>query len=308
MTPQAILIYEIDKSFGPNILAEHVLNQVKLPTYLLKDLVEEHVQKNQETVTLQKDNKRIYSTKFDSNLINKDNVYLGVLLREDDDLISIKSMAETLKSKMTQNFTEDKKKLEKLLKSSYDSILTLMEKLKEPALIVETINEKTKRMIDEGKLQEARELIDLGEEIPAKLASEIKLAEQFLEEKLYKKAKKSFQKAAELAELIQEDEIVIFLQHKAEEIGTFPDLIKEKDQLFKNLQDILKDLEENNLYLYKELANPINRLIEIISSFGDNQLINKLTELNAVVNRASKIAKELYDIDKKIRNMFSKLY
>jgi hypothetical protein len=59
-------------------------------------------------------------------------------------------------------------------------------------MIIDTINEKTKKMLDEGKFQEARELIDLGEKIPEKLSSEINLAEQFFNEKLYKRAKSRY--------------------------------------------------------------------------------------------------------------------
>ena len=132
-----------------------------------------------------------------------------------------------------------------------------MDKLKEPKIIVETINEKTKQMLDDGKLQEARELINLGEEIPEKLAEEIKIAEQSLEEKLYKKSKKSYLKAAEYAEIIQEFEIVSFLQHKAEVIGTFPDLSKEREKLLSDAQKIISDLQSNQLHLYHELMKPI---------------------------------------------------
>ena len=40
------------------------------------------------------------------------------------------------------------------------------------------LNEKTKKLLDEGKLQEARELIDLGEEIPGELSVVIKEADE----------------------------------------------------------------------------------------------------------------------------------
>jgi hypothetical protein len=182
-----------------------------------------------------------------------------------------------------------------------------MEKLKEPALIKETINDKTKKMLDDGNLQEARELIDLGEEIPEKLSEELKLAEQLLENKFYKKAKKNFLKAAELADIIQENDIVSFLTNKAEQVGKFPELLKAQESLMKDLESIIEELNNNKLHLYHKLIRPIESLINISNSFEQHELTSKLTQLLNNFKRADKLAKELFSLDAKINERLANL-
>lgn len=307
MSPQAIFLYEIDESFGPNILAEYYLIKQELPKDVLKDFVKKHVEKEFKSALSQKDNIRYFSNKVDAKELEKENLYLGFILKEEEDMVSIRSIFETIEEKILKEYTQDRNKMENILKDSLNSILSLMEKLKEPAIIVDTINDKTKTMIDDGKLQEARELIDLGEEVPEKLAMEIKYAEEFLNDKAYKKAKKSYLKAAELAEVIQEYEIVSFLRYKAEEIGTLPDLIKESETLYKDISGLIDTLQENKLHLYHELNKPLNRLINISSSFEEEEKISKLTQLLSFSSQADRLAKELFNLDKKIKDAIDNL-
>ena len=307
MSPQAIFLYEIDESFGPNILAEYYLIKQELPKDVLKDFVQKHIEKEFKSALSQKNEVRYFSNQIDAKALGKENLFLGFILKEDEDMVSIKSIFETIEEKILKDYTDDRSKMEEILKDSLNSILSLMEKLKEPAIIVDTINEKTKKMIDNGDLQEARELIDLGEEIPEKLANEIKLAEQFLNQYAYRKAKKSYLKAAELAEIIQEYEIVSFLRYKAEEIGTLPDLIKESEQLYKDINGLIESLRENKLHLYHELNKPLNRLINISSSFEDNEKISKLAQILSFSNQADKLAKELFNLDKRIKDALDEL-
>jgi len=193
------------------------------------------------------------------------------------------------------------------LKNAFKSILSLMEKLQEPKIIEETINERTKKMLDDGKLSEARELIDLGEQIPEKLAAEVKIADDLLNQELYRKAKKSFLKAAELAELIQEVEIASFLENKGEQVGFFPDLIKERESLYKELDKIIVDLEVDQLQIYNNFTEPLERLIEISITFEEHELVNNLLKLKNYTERASRLAKDLNGIDEKIRDLLKKM-
>ncbi|MBY9004203.1 MAG: hypothetical protein KGD73_09555 [Candidatus Lokiarchaeota archaeon] len=307
MSPQAIFLYEIDESFGPNMLAEYNLSQQKIPPEVLKDFTEKHVTKEFNEASTQKNNVRYYSGVIRGESLEKKNLYLGFALKEDENVISIKSAFETIQERVVKNYSKDNKMMDSVLKDALNSILTLMDKLKEPKIIIETINEKTKEMLDNGKIPEARELINLGEDIPDKLAEEIKIAEQSLEDKLYKKAKKSYLKAAELAEIIQEFEIVSFLMHKAEVVGTFPDLSKERERIISEVEKAITELQTNQLHLYHEMIKPINRLVEISSAFEDNELITKLLDLYSNSTRADKLAKELFNLDKKIKENFESI-
>ena len=152
MSPSAIFLYEIDESFGPNMLAEYYLSDIKVTKEILKEFIEKHVEKELLDALIKIDKTRYYSSKINAEPIKKDNLYLGFILRDDEDLLSLKSVFEKTEEKIVQNFSDDKKKMVALLKDNITSILGLMEKLKEPKIIIDTINEKTKKMLDDGKL------------------------------------------------------------------------------------------------------------------------------------------------------------
>ena len=306
--PRAIILYEIDKSFGPNILAEYYLKEGdKIPTATLKEFSEKHGKRDLLEVSIRKDDIRYYSNKVNAEPIEKNNIYMSFILEEGEDLVSLKSFFANVEVKIIQDFTTDKRKMTEILKKAMNSILSLLEKLKEPKIIKDTINERTKQMLDDGKLTEARELIDLGEEIPEKLAAEVNVAEQWLTEGDYKKAKKYFLKAAELALIIQENEISSFLENKGNHVGTFPVLIKERDNLYKELEKRTSEIESNELYVYNYLIEPIERLIEISNTFEDVELIDTLMKLKSNAQRATRVAKELHGLDNKIRELLNKI-
>jgi len=306
--PVGIYLYEIDESFGPNVLAEYYLAQEnKIDTEILKDFEEKHIQKEFLDTICWREDLRFYSLKVSEESIERDNLFLGFVFKKDEDLVSMKSILDNIATKVVEDFSKDKGKLEALLKKEFDSIFTLMEKLKEPTLIKETINDKTKKMLDEGKLQEARELIDLGEDIPEKLSEEIKLAEQLLNDKFYKKARKSFLKAAELANIIQENDVVLFLTSKADQVVKFPDLLKDRENIHRDMEKKIEAFQRNKLHLYHELIRPVDALINISNSFEEHELTISLTELLKNFKRADQIAKELFNLDTKIKEHFEKL-
>ncbi|MHA2399400.1 MAG: hypothetical protein ACXADU_11000 [Promethearchaeota archaeon] len=302
--PRAIILYEIDQSFGPNILAEYYLKQGdKIPSSILKDFTEKHVKKGYSDVTIVNDNNRFYSNKLNSDDLERENLFLSFILQEGEDFLSIKSIFEDIEQKIVQNFSPDKKKMNDLLKEALNSILDLIQKLQEPTIIKEILNERTKGMLDNDQLQEAKELIDLGEEIPEKLAEEVKVAEELLSNKLYRKAKKSFLKASELAALIQEESIASFLEHKGEQVGMYPDLIKERESIYREVEKVTNELEDSNLDLYKILEEPVDRLIAISNNFEEVEKITTLTNLKKFLKRSSQLAKELEGMNKKIKDL-----
>ncbi|NVM44254.1 MAG: hypothetical protein HWN79_05000 [Candidatus Lokiarchaeota archaeon] len=306
--PVGIYLYEIDESFGPNVLAEYYLDQKNnVNKEILKDFEEKHIQKEFSDTIFWNEDLRYYSAKMDAKSVERDNLFLGFVLKQDEDLVSLKSILENIATKVVKDFSQDKNALEALLRKEFDSIFTLMEKLKEPSMVKETINDKTKKMLDDGKLTEARELIDLGEQIPEKLSEEIKLAEQQLIEGFYKKAKKSFLKAAELAETIQEGDIVSFLTSKAEQVGKFPELIKERETNIKEIENRIETLQNNKLHLYHELIKPLDTLINIANSFEEHETTTALTEFLKDSKRADELAKELFNLDKKFKEILHEL-
>jgi len=305
--PIGIFLYEIDESFGPNILAEYYLSEVKVSQEILKEFIEKHVNRELIDATVRLNDFKYYSSKMNADAINKSNLYLGFILKGTEDLVSLKSVFENTENNIIQNFSADKKHMTEILKDNITSILSLMEKLKEPKVITEAINEKTKKMLDDGKFEEARELIDLGEKIPEKLATEITLADQLFKEKQYKKAKKSFEKAAELAESIQEKEISNFLNIKAAKIGTFPDLLKERELLQKDIKKEFIDLTHTQLRAYERVIPTIDKVINLTNSLEEEKTMVVLIELQSAIQKASKLYKELAVVDKQIKRLLLKM-
>ena len=121
------------------------------------------------------------------------------------------------------------------------------------------------------------------------------------------KAKRNFQKASELAVLIQEDEIASFLENKGETVGSFPDLLKEREILHKEIEKTNTELDSNRLYLYNLLVDPVDRLIEISNNFEEDETISSLIKLKNNVKRASRLAKELDEIKNKIKENYSNI-
>jgi tetratricopeptide (TPR) repeat protein len=273
----------------------------------LKEFIEKHVKRELIDATVRMNDFKYYSSKVNADSINKSNFYLGFILKATEDLVSLKSVFENTENNIIQNFSTDKKKMTELLKDNITSILSLMEKLKEPKVITEAINEKTKKMLDDGKFEEARELIDLGEKIPEKLAAEISLADQLFKEKQYKKAKKSFEKAAELAESIQEKEIYNFLNIKAEKIGTFPDLLKEREVLQKDIKKEFIDLTHTQLRAYERVVPTIDKVINLTNSLEEEKAMVVLIELQSAIQKASQLYKELAVVDKQIKRLLLKM-
>ncbi|MHA1805729.1 MAG: hypothetical protein ACTSU4_14530 [Promethearchaeota archaeon] len=305
--PTGIFLFEVDKSFGPNVLAEYYLGKEKVTKEILKTFIEKFVKKNFQDAITQSGNVKFYSSKINGDSIGKENLFLGFILKEGEDVVSLKSVFDKSEKKVIEKYTSDKIQLRNVLKEILTSILTLMDKLKEPKIIIETINEKTKKMLDEGKLQKARELIDLGEEIPEKLSNDIKLAEEYYHQGLYKKAKKSYLKAAKLAHLIQEEEIVSFLENKAEHVGKIPELIRERENLTKDMFKILNSIDLKALGLYDSLIEFLDSIITISHALEDENLVEILAEMKRISSRISRSAKDLIYLNEKLKEITNKI-
>ncbi len=197
--------------------------------------------------------------------------------------------------------------MELLLKNNLNSFLSLLEKLEEPKIIKEAINEKTKKMLDEGNLQEARELIDLGEKIPDKLSQEIKVASEYYDNGMFKKAKKSYLKAADLAEKIQEGEIVDFLRKRAENVANLPDILKTLDAMNKAIKKGLSDVEVQKINIYERVIPLIGKNINLANSLEDDELANIFEELNKICTRAARKAEEMNNLNKEILKLLKKI-
>ncbi|MFX1420469.1 MAG: hypothetical protein ACFE9N_16310, partial [Promethearchaeota archaeon] len=121
--PRAMILYEIDPSFGPNILGEYYLKQdEKIASNILKEFSEKHIKKEFGSVTIHKDNERYYSGKINGESINKDNLFLSFILREGEDILSLKSLFENIEERIIKDFSSDKQKMNEILKNGLNAI------------------------------------------------------------------------------------------------------------------------------------------------------------------------------------------
>lgn len=306
--PIGIFLYEIDQSFGPNVLADYYITKDKPSTKILKDFADKHVKKDLADASGRDEKFRYYSSIIEGKDIKK-NTFIGFMLRLEEDIVSLKSIFEKIEETVVTNFSQDKKKLQSTLKGILNSILSLMEKLKEPKIIKETINEKTKKLLDEGKLQEARELIELidKKKIPEKLSQEVKLAEDALKESLYKKSKKSYLKAASLADQVRETEMALFLRKKGERVAAIPDIVKTREALSKAIKKGLGELQDLEFKAYEDTLPLIDKNIKLSNSLEDNESFDLFEKLYKSCYNASRRASDLNKLNKEIKNITKKL-
>ena len=306
--PIGIFLYEIDQSFGPNVLADYYITKDKPSTDILKDFAEKHVKTDLADASARDEKFRYYSSIIEGKDIKK-NTFIGFMLRLEEDIVSLKSIFEKIEERVVINFSQDKKKLQSTLKGILNSILSLMEKLKEPKIIKETINEKTKKLLDEGKLQEARELIELidKKKIPEKLSQEVKLAEDALKESLYKKSRKNYLKAAALADQVRETEMALFLRKKGNRVGDIPDIIKTREALCKAIKKGLEELQDLEFKAYEDTLPLIDKNIKLSNSLEDNESIDLYERLYKSCYNASRRANDLNKLNKEIKIMTKKL-
>ena len=116
MSPIAIFLYEIDESFGPKIIADFNLSNKVISQEILKQFVDKHINKELADAVIKKDQNKYYSSIINSSSLKKENLYLGFILREDEDLVSLKSIFERTENKIINNFSDNKSEMKKLLK------------------------------------------------------------------------------------------------------------------------------------------------------------------------------------------------
>ncbi|TXT65171.1 MAG: hypothetical protein BAJALOKI1v1_460006 [Promethearchaeota archaeon] len=291
--PIGIFLYEIDSTSEPKILIDYHLKKQTISSAILKDLYKKHTQGIIDAV-IQKGEVRFYS----SMVKEKEDLYLGFILKMDEDLISLKSIFEEIELEIVENYDSlDKNKLKGYIKDTLNSITDLMDKLKNPEIIKAQLNNKTKKLLDENNIEEAKKLIDLGETVPMELSQLIQEAEAYFEQERFKKSKKKFLKAANLAQLIKEERIVSFLENKANKVGSFPDILEEREKIEDEIDEEYDKLEENLLEHYTSLIPKIKRLMEIANIFNQNDKYLVLSNYLSQLRQATRLAEKLDQIN-----------
>jgi len=303
--PLGIFLYEIDESFGPNLLAEYYIKEIGITKEILKNLGDNHFKKSDlNYVTYTQDDLKYYSKEI--KLDEKLSIYLGLITTSGEFIDSFIAIFDEIEAKIVENFSKDKEKLKSLLKEILHSRIELNEKLKEPKLIREKLNERIKDLLDEERIQEARNLIDLGEIIPDEIAQSVKIAEELFESQDYKNAKKHYVKAAELAKKIEELEIHKVLEEKAKTAENYPTYLRERDEAYKNLKYILSEIDSKKDGYYLQAIDIINKAVELSEKLDDDLIITDLNELINLCKNCSNLSENIRQNDEIIKNLLKK--
>ena len=304
--PLGIFLYEIDESFGPNLLAEYYIKEIGLTKEILKKLGDNHLKKsNLNYVTHTKDDLKYYSKEI--KVDDKLSLYLGLITKSGEFIDSFIAVFDEIEAKIVKNFSKDKEKLKSLLREILHSRIELNEKLKEPKLIREKLNERIKDLLDEEKIQEARSLIDLGEIIPNEIAQSVNIAEESFKAQDYRNAKKHYSKAAELAEKIEELEIYKVLNEKAKTAENYPSYLRERDEAYKNIKYILGEIDSKKDGYYLQAIDIINKVIELSEKLDDDLIIADLNELINLCKNCSNLSENIRQNDEIIKDLLNKI-
>lgn len=303
--PVGIFLFEIDESFSPNLLAEYSVKQKGISKEILKTLADKHLEKSGlDYTTYRKDDLKYYSREIKLN--DKDSLYLGFILKQKEFTDALTAISDELEKDIVDNYTQDKKQLKELLKEILNARIELREKLKEPKLIKDRINERTKKMLDDGKIQAARKLIDLGETIPDEMAEAVSLAEKAFSSKNFKEAKKLFSQAAELAKKIEEIEIFKVLSEKSKTAENYPQNLKKREDAYKKIKNLLSEIAPKEIF-YQQAIDLIDDSITISDSIEDDLIIGELNDLIRYCNDCHKLQTKLKDKEKLVKDILNKI-
>ncbi|MFX1256614.1 MAG: hypothetical protein ACFFAN_02050 [Promethearchaeota archaeon] len=236
-----------------------------------------------------------YLHKFKGKLITRKalGIIIGLVLNEKDDpkkfRASLKNSALTIES---INFLGmSKEEFETKLKEIYQEHLeSLTELLKANALKVSVIN-RTKDMLSGGKEERklAQELLKkIERNVHLKVPDFSEVAENAIRSLDYDKAEKFFNKAAEIAEELLEEDLAKYLRERAFLSQRTPDLLKKRDNIVKEAKSALKDGNFHSAYIFYRKASELSK--ELMQSEKEEEFTLK-----------SKALQDFYQVDQRFK-------
>ena len=193
---------------------------------------------------------------------------LGLFLDENDKpekfRTSLKNGAEALE--VLDMLSISREDFETKLKDIYiEHLETLIESL-DPDALKESIINRTKEMLSGSKKERATadelvKKIQNNEHI--KISEYYNMAESALKVKEYDKASKNFQKAAEVAAELLENDLAKTLKHKSKISNKIPVLTKNREKIIQDAKSALKNENFRSAYIfYKKAAEMSKELMQ----------------------------------------------
>jgi hypothetical protein len=222
--------------------------------------------KNEYTLIKLKENQLLsYFYKFQSKLSRKAlGIMFGVLINETDDLdklrVSLKNAAPAMENSNILDISKENFELK--LKGIYHQYLETLIDIIDADALKESIINRTKEMLS-GSSKERKLAQELLEKIENKVHTKIgdyyRSAEDALKVVDYEKASKFFNKAAEVAEELMEEELVKSLQERAKLSFNIPDLLKKRENIIKEAKNALRNDNFHSAYIFFLRAAEISK-------------------------------------------------
>ncbi len=189
---------------------------------------------------------------------------LGLLLNEEDKpekfRSSLKEAALELENLDLLIITQSdfEAKLKKIYQEDLEPIVDIMQ----PGLLKERIINTTKSMLSGGKKErsKAQNLLEKIEDgVHEKIIEFYNAAEKSLKQKDFDKATKLYEKSAEIAKDLMEEDLAKSLIEKAQISKKIPDLLKKRDKFIQEARNSLRNEDFHSAYLYYKKASDLSK-------------------------------------------------
>ncbi|MHA1871663.1 MAG: hypothetical protein ACTSU2_10120 [Promethearchaeota archaeon] len=317
---EGILVYRSKINGEIEILAEYMINNNKvqmdnkesnnnpIKEALLKDIVSRHgsVENLKEFIMVRAEDTKILS--YYLFKVEDLNYFLIILLdlsqNLEDYMLNIDNYkAQFLKIIQEGGSTNDmQKSLMNIIKDILIGRNTLLNDLKDKQKIEKYLSTKANKLLDEGDLEKAQDLIKLAQEVPEKLANAVNNGDRAFSERNYKKAAKFYDDAASLAKKIGHIQMVKVLLRRVKRAEEIPELIKSWSDVLSQINKPLKKrVPIKEINYYAKIIPFIEKAIDIADILEDDKKVKLLRHLIELCTEGSKLSNELGQIDKEIK-------
>ena len=220
-------------------------------------------------------------------------IIIGLLLNEDDEPEKFKpSLTNSAAELESVNLLDISNiDFEKKLKEIYIEYLEALIDIMDPEVVKKDVINSTKNMLSGGKKERkiAQELLEKIEaNVHIKISEYYKIAENALKSLDYDKSDKFFNKAAEVAEELLEDELAATLRERAKFSVNIPSLSKNLESIVQKARTALRKEDFHGAYtFYKEASDISKELMQ--------------TEKEEEYGLKSKALQDFYQVDQRFK-------
>jgi hypothetical protein len=193
------------------------------------------------------------------------------------------------------------KNLPTILSEIFSSKNQILDKLDKQDVLQAEIGASANKLIDEGKFEAAQERIKLAKEIPPKLVGAFKRALNMIREKDFRRAERDLQDCLEFSQKIGDGVLYHYLSLKIQNTQQIPAFQKEVKSIYSSFtRDLTKSL---SIVPYSEQIGRLNRAVELLDKLELDSQIERISELQTLIEKANRVSAQLYDLDKQIKNI-----